>query len=98
MLFSVADLVSLSLSSRPTTSQAESVSFSFPTSGPSLFVGRTLSSSFPSAFVNQSTVVSFVLVWIHFELSQLGIFVNSFVDSLGWLLQGEFVVFPWSCH
>ncbi len=43
-------------------------------------------------------MVSFVLVWIQFELGQLGIFVNSFIDSLGWLLQGEFVVFPWSCH
>ncbi len=41
-------------------------------------------------------MVSFVLVWIQFELSLLGIFVNFFVDSLGWLLQGEFVVFPWS--
>ncbi len=41
-------------------------------------------------------MVSFVLVWIQFELGQLGIFVNSFVDSLCWLLQGEFVVFPWS--
>ncbi len=39
-------------------------------------------------------MVSFVLVWIQFELGQLGIFVNSFVDSLGWLLQGEFFVFP----
>ncbi len=38
-------------------------------------------------------VGSFVLVWIQFELGQLGIFVNYFVDSLGWLLQGEFVVF-----
>ncbi len=43
-------------------------------------------------------VVSFVLVWIQFELGQLGIFVNFFVDSLGWLLQGEFVIFPWSFH
>ncbi len=41
-------------------------------------------------------VVSFVPVWVQFELGQLGIFANSFVDSLGWLLQGEFVVFPWS--
>ncbi len=41
-------------------------------------------------------VVSFVLVWIQFELGQLGIYVNSFVNFLGWLLQGEFVVFPWS--
>ncbi len=39
-------------------------------------------------------MVSYVLVWIQFDLSQLGIFVNSFVDPLGWLLQGEFVVFP----
>ncbi len=43
-------------------------------------------------------VVSFVLVWIQFELGQLGIFVNTFIDSLDWLLQGEFVVFPWSFH
>ncbi len=43
-------------------------------------------------------VVSFVLAWIQFELGKLGIFVNSFIDSLGWLLQGEFVVFPWSFH
>ncbi len=41
-------------------------------------------------------MVSFVPVWVQFELGQLGIFANSFVDSLGWLLQGEFVVFPWS--
>ncbi len=74
------------------------VSLSFPTSDPPLFVGRTLSSSFPSGFVSRSTVVSFVLVWIQFELGQLGIFVNSFVDSLGWLFQGEFVIFPWSFH
>ncbi len=74
------------------------VSLSFPTSDPPLFVGRTLYSSFPSAFVSRSTVVSFFLVWIRFELSQLGIFVNSFIDSLGWLLHGEFVIFPWSCH
>ncbi len=74
------------------------VSISFPTSYPHLFVGRTLSLSFPSALVSRNMVVSFVLVWIQFELGQLGIFVNSFVDSLGWLLQGEFVVFPWSFH
>ncbi len=74
-------------------------SLSFPTSDPPLFVGITLSSSFPSAFVKYEVrTVSFVLVWIQFELGQLGIFVNSFIDSLGWLLQGEFVVFPWSCH
>ncbi len=59
------------------------VSLSFPTSDLPLFVGRTLSLSFPSAFVSRSTVVSFVLVWIQFELGQLGMFVNSFVDSLG---------------
>ncbi len=59
------------------------VSLSFPTSDPPPFVGRTLSSSFQSAFVSRSTVVSFVLVWIQFDLGQLGIFVNSFVDSLG---------------
>ncbi len=59
------------------------VSLSFPTSDPPPFVGRTLSSSFPSAFVSRNTVVSFVLVWIQFELGQLGIFVNSFIDSLG---------------
>ncbi len=46
--------------------------------------------------MNRNTVGSFVLVWILFELGQLGIFVNSFIDSLGWLLQGEFVIFPWS--
>ncbi len=74
------------------------VSLSFPTSDPPLFILRTLSSSFPSALVSQSTVVSFVLVWIQFELGLLGIFVNSFVDSLGWLLQSEFVVFHWSFH
>ncbi len=70
------------------------VSLSFPTSDPPLFVGRILSSYFLSAPVSRSTVVSFVLVWIQFELCWLGIFVNFFVDSLGWLLQGEFVVFP----
>ncbi len=59
------------------------VSLSFPTSDPPPFVGRNLSSSFPSAFVSRNRVVSFVLVWIRFKLGQLGIFVNSFVDSLG---------------
>ncbi len=59
------------------------VSLSFPTSGPPLFVGRTLTSSFPSAFVSQNAVVFLVLVWIQFELGQFGILVNSFVDSLG---------------
>ncbi len=73
MLFSVADLFSLSLPSRPTASQAESGFSFFPTSDPPLFIGRTLSSSFPSAFVSRSTVVSFVLVWIQFELGQFGI-------------------------
>ncbi len=48
--------------------------------------------------MSQSTVVSFVLVWIQFELGQFGILVNYFVDSLGLLLQGEFVAFPWSLH
>ncbi len=64
MLFSVADLFSLSLSSRPTASQAESGFSFFSHLRSSSFVGRTLSSSFPSAFVSRSTVVSFVLVWI----------------------------------
>ncbi len=41
-------------------------------------------------------VGSFVVVWIQFEIGQLGIYVNSFGNSLGWLFQGEFVVFPWS--
>ncbi len=74
------------------------VYFSFPTSNPPPFVGRTLPSSFPSAFVSRNTVGSFVLVWIRFELGQLGIFENYFVNSLGWLLQGEFFVFPCSLH
>ncbi len=72
------------------------VPLSFSTSDPPLLVGRTLLPSFPSTFVSRSAVVS--LVWIQFELGQLGIFVNSFVDSLGWLLQDEFVVFLWSFH
>ncbi len=59
------------------------VSLSFPTSDLPPFVGITLSSSFPSAFVSRSAVVSFVLVWIQFELGQFGILVNSFIDSLG---------------
>ncbi len=80
MLFSVADLFSLSLPFRPTASRLNLVSLSFPTSGP-LFVGRTLSSSFPSAFVSRRAVV--FLVWIQLELGQFGILVNSFVDSLG---------------
>ncbi len=63
--------------------QLNLVSLYFPTSDPRPFVGRTISSSFQSAFVSQNTVGSFVLVWIQFELGQLGIFVNSFVDSLG---------------
>lgn len=74
------------------------VSLSFPTSDPPPFVGRTLSSSFSSALVSRNTVMSFVLVRIQFELGQFGIFVTSFVGSLDWLLQGEFVVFPWSFH
>ncbi len=69
------------------------VSLSFPTSDPPPFVGRTLSPSFPSAFVSRSAVVSFVLAWIQFELRQFGVLVNYFVDSLGRLLQGEFVAF-----
>ncbi len=40
-------------------------------------------------------MVSFVPAWVQFELGQMES-CNSFVDSLGWLLQGEFVVFPWS--
>ncbi len=74
------------------------VSLSFPTSDPPPFVGRTLSSLFSSALVSQCTVVSFVFVWIQFELGRHGIFVNFFIDSLGWLLQGKFVGFPWSFH
>lgn len=71
------------------------VSLSLPTSGRPPFVGRTLSSSFSSALESRNKVKSFVLVWIPFELGQPGIFVSVFVDSLGWLLQGVFVVFPW---
>ncbi len=80
MLFSVVGWVSWS---RPSRLAANLVSLSFPTSDPPPFIGRTLSSSFPSAFVSRNTVVSFVLVWIQFELGKLGIFVNYFVDSLG---------------
>ncbi len=72
------------------------VSLSFPISDLPLFIGRILSSSFSSALVSRNTVVSFVPAWVQFELGQLGIFADSFVDSLGWFLQGEFVVFPWS--
>ncbi len=68
----------------------------FPISDLFPSVGRILSSSFSSVLVSRNTVVSLVPVWVQFELGQLGIFANSFVDSLGWLLQGEFVVFPWS--
>ncbi len=74
------------------------VSLSFPISDLPPSVGRILSSSFSSALVSRNTVVSLVPAWVQFELGQLGIFANSFVDSLGWLLQGEFVVFPWSFH
>ncbi len=98
VLFSVADWVSWSLPSCATASQVESGFSFFSHFRSSSFRWKTLSSSFPSALVSQNTVVSFVLVWIQFELGQLGIFVNSFVDSLGWLLQGEFVVYPWSFH
>ncbi len=98
MLFSVADLFSLSLPFRLTASQAESGFSFFSISDPPPFVGRTLSSSFPSDFVSQSAVMFLVLVWIQFAHGQFGILVNSFVDSLGWLLQGEFVAFPWSFH
>ncbi len=72
------------------------VSLSFPISNLPPSVGRILSSSFSSVLVSRNTVVSLVPAWVQFELGQLGIFANSFVDSLGWLLQGEFVVFPWS--
>ncbi len=74
------------------------VSLSFPISDLPLSVGRILSSSFSSVLVSRNMVVSFVLAWIQFELGQLGIFVNYFVDSLGWSLQGECVVFPWRFH
>ncbi len=98
MLFSVTGCVNWSLSSRPAASQAESVCFFFPISDLPPSVGRILSSSFSSVLVSRNTVVSLVPAWVQFELGQLGIFANSFVDSLGWLLQGEFVVFPWSFH
>ncbi len=88
MLFSVADWFSSPLSSRPTASQAESGFSFFSHFDPPLFVGRTLSSLFPSAFVSRSTVVSFVLVWIQFELGQLGIFVNSFRRFIGLIAPG----------
>ncbi len=74
------------------------VSLSFPISDLPLSVGRILSSSFSSALVSRNTVVSFVPAWIQFELGQLGIFANFFIDSWGWLLQGEFVAFPWIFH
>ncbi len=47
------------------------VSLSFPTSDTALSVGRTLSSSSSSVLVSLITVVSFVLVWIQLEPSQL---------------------------
>ncbi len=82
MLFSVADWVSLLLPYRPTASQAESgFSFFFHLQSSS-FHWKNSFIIFPSAFVSRNTVGSFVLVWIQFELGQLGIFVNSFVDSL----------------
>ncbi len=59
------------------------VSLSFSTSGPPLFVGRTLLPSFPSAFMSRNAVEFLVLVWIPFELGQFGILVNYFIDSLG---------------
>ncbi len=74
------------------------VSLSFPISDLPPSIGRILSSSFSSVLVSRNTVVSFVPVWVQFELGQLGIFANSFVDSLGWLLQGEFVEFPLDSH
>ncbi len=83
MLFSVADWVSLSLPYRPTASQAESGSSFFFHLRSSSFRWKNSFIIFPSAFVSRNTVLSFVLVWIQFELDQLGIFVNSFVDSLG---------------
>ncbi len=95
MLFSVSGWVSWSLPSCPAASQAES--------GFSFFSHFRFSSFrwknyfiiiFISSFESKHGGV-FVLVWIQFELGQLGIFVNYFVDSLGWLLQGEFVIFPW---
>ncbi len=99
MLFSVADLFSLSLPSRPTASQAESgFSFFSHFQSSSFRWKNAFILSFPSVFVSRSTVVSFVVVWIQFELGQFGILVNSFIDSLGFLLQGEFVAFPWSFH
>ncbi len=79
---STADLFSLSLPFVWQLVRLNLVPLSFPTSGPPLFVGRTLSPSFPSASVSQNAVVFLVLVWIQFELGQLGILVTSFVDSL----------------
>ncbi len=84
MLFSVADLFSLSLPFRPTASQAES-GFSF------FFHFRSSSFRWKNSFIIifisfcecRSVVMFLVLVWIQFELGQFGILVNSFVDSLG---------------
>ncbi len=92
----MAGWVSWLLPSRPTASQAESGFSFFLHFRSSSFHLKYSLIIFPSALVSRNTVVSFVLVWIQFELSRLGIFVNFFIDSLGWLLQGEFVVFPWS--
>ncbi len=84
MLFTVADWVSLSLPSCPTASQAES-SFSFFSHfrSSSFRWKNSFIIIFISLFLSQNTVGTFVLVWIQFELGQLGIFVNYFVDSLG---------------
>ncbi len=96
MLFSVAGCVNWPLPSRPAVSQAES--------------GFSFFSHFRSSSFRWKN--SFIIIFISsceskhggvscscvgsVELGQLGIFANSFVYSLGWLLQGEFVVFPWS--
>ncbi len=98
VLFSVADLFSLSLPFCPTASQAESGFSFFSHFRSSFFRWKNSFIIFPSAFVSWNAVVFLVLVWIPLELGQFGILVNSFVDSLGWLLQGEFVAFPWSFH
>ncbi len=95
VLFSVADWVSLSLPYRPTASQAESGFSFFSHFWSSSFRWKN---SFIIISISWNMVVSFVLVWIQFELGQLGIFVNSFVDSFGWLFQGFKVQGFFICH
>ncbi len=74
------------------------VPLSFPTSGPPLFVGRTLSPSFPSASVSQNAVVFLFLCG--FSLNSVSLESWWLLSSIPWAdcSRVSFVAFPWSFH